>query len=43
MKKILFDFNVSDRYKYYIAENGEVFRIDVRNGKTTECYYYIRQ
>lgn len=41
MKKILFDFNVSDRYEYYITENGEVFKIDTRNGKTTECYYHI--
>ena len=41
MKRITFDFNVSDRYEYYVTENGEVYKIDMRNGKTTECYYHI--
>lgn len=40
MKGIEFDFNISDRYEYYITENGEVFKVDTRNGKTTECYYH---
>ncbi|WP_297131713.1 HNH endonuclease [Terrisporobacter sp.] len=41
MKRIEFDFNISDRYEYYITENGEVFKVDTRNGKTTECFYHI--
>ena len=41
MKRITFDFNVSDRYEYYITENGEVYKIDMRNGKMSECYYHI--
>lgn len=41
MKRIEFDFNVSDRYEYYITENGEVYKIDTRNDKTTECFYHI--
>ena len=41
MKKITFDFNVSDRYEYYITENGEIFKVDTRNGKTDECYYHV--
>jgi hypothetical protein len=41
MEKITFDFNVSDRYEYYITENGEVYKIDMRNGKMSECYYHI--
>ena len=41
MKRIIFDFNVSERYEYFVTKNGEVFKVDVRNGKTSECYYHI--
>ena len=41
MKRIEFDFNVSERYEYFVTENGEVFKVDTRNGKTSECYYHI--
>ena len=41
MKRIEFDFNVSKRYEYFVTENGEVFKVDTRNGKTSECYYHI--
>ena len=41
MKKIYFDFNTSERYEYFVTENGEVFKVDTRNGKTSECYYHI--
>lgn len=41
MKRVEFDFNVSDRYEYYVTKNGEVFKVDMRNGKTRECYYHI--
>lgn len=41
MIEIEFDFKVSDRYKYYITNNGEVYRVDNRNGKMSECFYHI--
>ena len=41
LKEVKFNFNVSDRYKYYVSETGEVFKVDTRNGKTSECYYHI--
>ena len=41
LKEVKFNFNVSDRYKYYVSEIGEVFKVDTRNGKTSECYYHI--
>lgn len=41
MKRIIFDFNVSDRYEYFVTENGEVYKVDTRNGKMSECYYHI--
>ena len=41
MVEIKFDFNVSERYKYYITKDGKVYKTDTRNNKTTECYYHI--
>lgn len=41
MKRVEFDFNISKRYEYFVTENGEVFKVDTRNGKTSECYYHI--
>ena len=41
MKKVTFDFPVSNRYKYYVTCNGEVFKLDTRNGKIEECFYHI--
>ena len=41
MKKIEFEFRVSDRYEYYITKEGQVFKLDTRNGTMTECYYHI--
>ena len=39
--KIEFDFNVSNRYDFYVTDEGRVFKIDTRNGKKSECYYHI--
>ena len=41
MKQVEFDFNVSDRYIYYVTNDGHVYKVDTRNGKTDECYYHI--
>ena len=41
MKRIEFDFNVSDRYEYFVTRDGHVYKVDTRNGKTEECYYHI--
>ena len=41
MKRIVFDFNISDRYDYYITEEGRVYKQDTRNGKIDECYYHV--
>lgn len=41
MERVYFDFDVSTRYEYYVTENGEVFRIDTRNGAMSECFYHI--
>ena len=41
MERVYFDFRVSDRYEYYVTDSGEVYKVDVRNGKMTECYYHI--
>ena len=41
MKRIEFDFNVSDRYEYFVTHDGHVYQVDTRNGKTKECYYHI--
>lgn len=41
LKRIYFNFNTSDRYNYFVSESGQVFKIDTRNGKETECYYHI--
>ena len=41
MIKIEFDFKVSDRYKYFVTKEGQVFKLDTRNGKMSECYYHV--
>lgn len=38
---IEFDFNVSDRYKYFVTNDGYVYKMDMRNGSMSECYYHI--
>jgi hypothetical protein len=40
-REIEFDFKVSNRYKFYITEDGHVYKVDTRNGKEDECYYHI--
>lgn len=41
MVEIEFDFKVSNRYKYFVTKEGQVFRVDTRNNKMTECYYHV--
>ena len=41
MKRVEFDFNISDRYEYFVTHDGHVYKVDTRNGKMTECYYHI--
>ena len=41
MIEIEFDFKVSDRYKYFVTKEGQVFKLDTRNGKMSECYYHV--
>lgn len=41
MIEIEFDFKVSNRYKYFVTKEGQVFRVDTRNNKMTECYYHV--
>ena len=41
MKRITFDFRVSDRYKFYIREDGKVFKLDTRKNVISECGYNI--
>lgn len=41
LKKIEFNFNVSNRYEFFVDEEGHVFKIDTRNGDIEECYYHI--
>ena len=41
MVEIEFDFKVSNRYKYFVTKEGQVFRVDTRNNKMMECYYHV--
>lgn len=41
MKEVEFNFQTSDRYKYFVTKEGKVFRFDTRNDKMNECYYHI--
>lgn len=39
-KKVNFDFNISERYEYFVSDSGNVFQVDTRNGNIKECYYH---
>ena len=41
MKEITFDFKVSDRYAYFVTEDGHVYKRDNRNLTIKECFYHI--
>lgn len=41
MKQIEFDFNISDRYIYFVTNDGHVYKMDTRNSNINECYYHI--
>ena len=41
MKRVEFDFNISDRYEYFVTNDGHVYKMDMRNGTMKECYYHI--
>ena len=41
MKRVEFDFNISDRCEYFVTNDGHVYKMDMRNGIMKECYYHI--
>ena len=41
MKRVEFDFNISDRYEYFVTHDGHVYKMDMRNGNIKECFYHI--
>jgi len=41
MKEIKFNFEISNRYTYFVSENGEIFKKDNRNQKISECFYHV--
>lgn len=41
MKKIEFNFPISDKYTYHVTKDGRVFKTDIRNDKISECYYHV--